>query len=252
MAIHGSTETMLDAAAKALAQMFTPPFRSILVRSVALAVIFLIVLGIGVYELIAWLTNAGETWAEGTLGAQSHGPLLWIAKLLAIAFSLGIVVGGIFLMPAVTALVASFFGDEIAEHVEREHYALDPPGVALPLGRAVIGGVKTALLAVAVYILCVPLLWFVGFGVVLFFLATAYLLGREYFDLAAMRFHPPAEAKALRRYHRGTVFVAGMFIAGFVSIPIVNLATPLFGTAFMVHMHKRLAGRVLLEAMRRA
>jgi uncharacterized protein involved in cysteine biosynthesis len=243
---------MLDAAAKALAQMFTPPFRSILVRSVGLAVVFLIVLGIGVYEVLAWLTSAGETWAEGTLGADSRGPLLLVAKLLAIAFSLGIVVGGVFLMPAVTALVASFFGDEIAEHVEREHYPLDSPGVALPLGRAILEGIKTALLAVAVYIVCTPLLWFLGFGVVLFFLATAWLLGREYFDLAAMRFHPPGEAKALRRYHRGTVFVAGMFIAGFVSIPIVNLATPLFGTAFMVHMHKRLAGRLVLEPMRRA
>jgi uncharacterized protein involved in cysteine biosynthesis len=42
-----------------------------------------------------------------------------------------------------------------------------------------------------------------------------------------------------------------MFIAAFVSIPIVNLATPLFGMAFMVHMYKRIAGaprRVLLEA----
>jgi uncharacterized protein involved in cysteine biosynthesis len=244
---------MLDAAIKALVQMSTPPFRSILLRSVGLAVIFLIVLGIGVYQVLAWLTSAGETWAEGTLGADSHGPLLALAKLLAIAFSLGIVAGGVFLMPAVTALVASFFGDEIAEHVEREHYPLDPPGVALPLGRAILEGVKTASLAVVVYICCTPLLWLVGFGVVLFFIATAWLLGREYFELAAMRFHPVAEAKMLRRRHGGTVFVAGLFIAGFVAIPIVNLATPLFGTAFMVHMHKRLTARgrpELLEPIR--
>jgi uncharacterized protein involved in cysteine biosynthesis len=38
------------------------------------------------------------------------------------------------------------------------------------------------------------------------------------------------------------VFTAGLVIAAFVSIPIVNLATPLFGMAFMVHMHKRLSG----------
>jgi uncharacterized protein involved in cysteine biosynthesis len=59
----------------------------------------------------------------------------------------------------------------------------------------------------------------------------------------------------LRRRHGGTVFVAGLFIAGFVAIPIVNLATPLFGTAFMVHMHKRLSGRgrpELLEPIRNA
>ena len=30
-----------------------------------------------------------------------------------------------------------------------------------------------------------------------------------------------------------------MFIAAFVSIPIVNLATPLFAMAFMVHVHQR-------------
>jgi CysZ protein len=246
---------MLDAAIKALVQMSTPPFRSILLRSVGLAVIFLIALGVGVYEALAWLTGAGETWAEGTLGTNAHWPILVLAKLLAIAFSLGIVVGGVFLMPAVTALVASFFGDEIAEHVEREHYPLDPPGVAPPLGRAVLEGVKTASLAVLVYLCCTPLLWFVGFGAILFFLATAWLLGREYFELAAMRFHPVTEAKALRRLHGGSVFAAGLFIAGFVSVPIVNLATPLFGTAFMVHMHKRLVGRgrrELLEPVRGA
>jgi uncharacterized protein involved in cysteine biosynthesis len=33
-----------------------------------------------------------------------------------------------------------------------------------------------------------------------------------------------------------------LVIAAFVSIPIVNLATPLFGMALMVHMHKRLSG----------
>jgi CysZ protein len=56
-----------------------------------------------------------------------------------------------------------------------------------------------------------------------------------------MRFHPVAEAKKLRRLNNTTVFIAGLFIAAFVSIPIINLATPLFGMAFMVHMHKRLA-----------
>ena len=75
------------------------------------------------------------------------------------------------------------------------------------------------------------------------FLANAYLLSREYFLLAAMRFHAPDAAKALRRAHRAQVFLSGLLIALFVSIPLLNLATPLFATALMVHMHKRLAGR---------
>ena len=87
-----------------------------------------------------------------------------------------------------------------------------------------------------------PSLLLAGLGLFVFFFATAYLLGREYFELAAMRFRPVAEAKAMRRANAATVFTAGCFIAAFVSIPIVNLATPLFGMAFMVHMHKRLSG----------
>ena len=99
---------------------------------------------------------------------------------------------------------------------------------------------KAALIALVVYLCAVPFLIFAGLGAAIFFFATTYILGRQYFELAAMRFHPAREAKALRLAHRGTIFAAGMFIAGFVSLPIINLATPLFGMAFMVHMHKRL------------
>jgi CysZ protein len=87
------------------------------------------------------------------------------------------------------------------------------------------------------------LLLFGGFGAVIFFLATAWLLGRIYFELAAMRFYPPAQAKALRKRNAGTIYVGGLLIAGFVSIPIVNLATPLFAMALMVHVNKRLGGK---------
>jgi uncharacterized protein involved in cysteine biosynthesis len=45
----------------------------------------------------------------------------------------------------------------------------------------------------------------------------------------------------MRRDNAATIFAAGLFIAAFVSIPIANLATPLFGMAFMVHIHKRLS-----------
>src|SRR5262249_21070994 len=128
------------------------------------------------------------------------------------------------------------------ERVERTHYPTDPPGVAPPAWSAALQGARTALLALAVYLCTLPFFLFAGVGVVMFFVATAWLLGREYFDLAAVRFHPIAEARALRHRHNATVFTAGLFIAGFVSIPLLNLATPLFGTALMVHLHKKLAG----------
>jgi uncharacterized protein involved in cysteine biosynthesis len=145
-------------------------------------------------------------------------------------------------MPAITSLVASIFVDEAADHVEREHYPAERPGTALPLGLALREGSKTAALTILVYLIALPFVLLAGAGFLVFFIATAWLLGREYFELAAMRFRPPEEAKAMRRDHATTIFAAGLIIAAFVSIPIVNLATPLFGMAFMVHMHKRLSG----------
>lgn len=233
---------MLDAAVTALGQILSPPLRAVLWKSIGLALALLLVAGIGVHRLIAWLAATGGVWVEGHVGIGVHTPVEILLWILAVVAGLGLVAGAVFLMPAVTALVASFFVDEIAEIVERTHYPADPAGRALPLVRATLEGGKTALLSLGVYLLAVPFLLLAGFGFVVFFIATAWLLGREYFLLAAMRFRSAEEARALRKRHASTVFVAGLLIAAFVSIPIVNLATPLFGMAFMVHMHKRLAG----------
>jgi uncharacterized protein involved in cysteine biosynthesis len=243
---------MLDAAFKALSQTVSPPFRAVLAKSVGLAIVLLALLGVALYRLLSWLAGTGLDWAEGAIGPAADVPLAVLGWFLAFALGLGLFAGAVLLMPAISALVASLFADEIAEQVERAHYAADPPGVAPPLWLSLVEGIKTALLAVAVYLCAAPFLLFAGLGVVMFFLANAYLLGREYFELAAMRLHPLAEAKALFRANRGRVFVAGLFIAAFVSIPIVNLATPLFGTAFMVHMHKRIAGARRLTPASRA
>jgi|SRR5690242_16229101 len=246
---------MIEAALKTLSQMVSPPFRTVLLKSVGLALFFLALIGIALNRLLAWLTGAGEQWVEHAAGPLAHGPLVVLGWLLAIALGLGIIAGVIFLMPAVTALVASFFADEIAETVERVYYPADPVGVPLSFARAALQGVKTSLFAILIYLCAMPFLLLAGFGAVIFFVATAYLLGREYFELAAMRFHSVTEARALRRKYRLTVFVGGLFIAAFVSIPIINLATPLFGTALMVHVHKRLAGgprRELIDPPRNA
>jgi CysZ protein len=233
---------MIDAAVKALVQMCSPPFRSVLLKSAGLALALIVLIAIALQRLLVWLTTAAADWAETVFGISAHAPLSIFIWVVSIAAGLGIIVGSVFLMPAVTALVGSFFVDDIALEVERTHYPTQPVGKPLPLTRALAEGVKTALLAVLVYLIALPFLLFAGFGAIIFFLASAYLLGREYFELAAMRHRPVIEAKELRKMNQSTVFLAGMFIAAFVLIPIVNLATPLFAMAFMVHVHQRIMG----------
>jgi uncharacterized protein involved in cysteine biosynthesis len=228
---------MLDAAFKALAQMFSPPFRAVLLKSSGLALALIALIAIGLQRLMSWLATAGADWAESILGPGAHTLLSMLTWVIAIAAGLGVIVGSIFLMPAVTALVGSFFVDEIALEVERTHYPAHVGHPPPPL-RSALQGVKAALLALLVYLVALPFLLLAGFGAVIFFLATAYLLGREYFELAAMRHYPVMEARDRRRAHQGTVFLAGLLIAAFVSVPIVNLATPLFGMALMVHVFR--------------
>jgi uncharacterized protein involved in cysteine biosynthesis len=245
---------MLDAAVKALSQMISPPMRSILWRSIGVALVLITVLAIGLQRLLSWFATYGEVWLEGLLGPGWHSALEVLAWIVSIAAGLGVVFGGIFLMPAITSLVASLFVDEVADHVEREHYPAERPGEALPFAVAMKEGVKTALLTILVYLIVLPFVFLAGAGFLIFFVATAWLLGREYFELAAMRFRSPEEAKAMRRDNATTIFTAGLFIAAFVSIPVINLATPIFGMAFMVHMHKRLSGPrpELIEPRRRS
>lgn len=234
---------MFQATFSALTQMTSPVFRRVLLKAMGLSLILIVLVGIGLNRLFTWMATAGTTWAEAQTAVVPHtawGVLVWIVS---IAATLGIVTGAIFLMPAVTAFSGSFFVDELAEDVERTHYPAHPPGRALPLPRGIYEGSKTAILSALVYLCALPFLFFAGFGLVIMFFATAYLLSREYFLLAAMRFHTPDEARAMRRARSGTIFAAGLPIALFVSIPIVNLATPLFATAMMVHVHKRIEGR---------
>ena len=49
-----------------------------------------------------------------------------------------------------------------------------------------------------------------------------------------------AGVRQLHRAHRGRVLLAGVVIAFLLTIPLVNLVTPLVATAFMVHVFEGL------------
>ena len=158
------------------------------------------------------------------------------------------------LIAPVTAIVAGFFLDEVAELVEHDRYPGDPPGRALPVGAAIVQSLKFFGVVILGNIVALILLLVPGINIVAFFVVNGYLLGREFFEFAAMRFRSEADARALRRRNGGAVFLGGLVIAGFMAIPLLNLLTPLFAAAMMVHLHKMVsaadAGRVPLGARR--
>src|ERR1700755_3698450 len=172
---------MLDAAVKALTQILSPPMRSILWRSIGMALVLITALAVGLQRLLSWFAVNGEAWLEALLGPGFHTSINVLSWIISIAAGLGVVLGGIFLMPAVTSLVASVFVDDVAEHVEREHYPAECPGTALPVGLAMTEGVKTAALTILVYLIALPFVFVAGGGVFSVFLSPTPLLGVRYF-----------------------------------------------------------------------
>jgi CysZ protein len=216
---------MIEAAALAMRDILSPPFRGVLFKSLALTLALLAAL----WGVLTWL-----------FARQVAIPYPWLDATLSVLTGLGLLVGFGFLVAPVTALFAGIFLDDIAEVVERTHYGGDTPGRAMPLGRSFLLSVKFLALVVLVNAVALPLVLLLGFGFLIFLAANAYLLGREYFELAALRFHDPETVRRLRTRNSAQLFGAGLLIAGVLAIPFLNLLTPLFATALMVHMHKRI------------
>jgi CysZ protein len=223
---------MIDDIIQAFAQTFSPPLRRILLKSIAAAILLFLVLGVILQAVIANLASLPQPFEMA----------------LAIATGLGMVAGAIYLMGPISSLIAALFLDDVAEEVERTNFPADPVGRALPIAQSLVLSVKFFGVVLLVNFLALLMLLIPGVNVAAFFVANGYLLGREYFELAAMRFRPAEEAKTLRRENAVRVFIAGLAIASVVVVPVLNLITPIFATALMVRVHKRLSPtRELIE-----
>ena len=235
---------ILDAARAAVSRLFTPEFRGVFFKSLGLTLLLLV---------LAWLALRGVLtgfvfpWIDAFLPSMPDWTS-WFGVLAGVAASLGIAVGLAFLIAPVTAAIAGLFLDDVAEVVEAQDYPQDPPGRPVPLLRGIVLSAKFLGVVILANIGALLLLLVPGVNIAAFFLINGYLLGREFFEFAAMRFRSETDAKAMRRRHGGTVFLAGIVIAAFMAVPLVNLLTPLFAAAMMVHLHKMVSASEAVRA----
>ncbi|WEX09358.1 sulfate transporter family protein [Chelativorans sp. AA-79] len=230
---------ILDAARAAASQLFSPAFRGAFFKTLGLTLLILAALWFGLRELF-------EIYAMPWLDALLPGLPAWagwLGLLAAIVAGVGLALALALLIAPITAAVAGIFLDDVAEAVEKESYPQDPPGKAVPLVPAVLLSLKFLGVVILGNIIALMLLLVPGVNLIAFFVVNAYLLSREFFEFAAMRFRSEADAKTLRRRNAGTVFLAGFVIAAFLAVPLLNLLTPLFAAAMMVHLHKMIAAR---------
>ncbi|AZO41027.1 sulfate transporter family protein [Mesorhizobium sp. M7D.F.Ca.US.005.01.1.1] len=227
---------IFDAARTAALELLSPPFRAVFIKTLGLTVLALVALWFGLTSLVEWLALP---WLQTLLPGMPS----WAGWLGGIIAAIALAFGMALLIAPVTAVVAGLFLDDIADVVERTDYPGDPSGHAMPALRSLVLSIRFLGVVILGNIVALLLLLVPGVNIAAFFIVNGYLLGREFFEFAAMRFRGEEEARALRRHYAGTVFLAGLLIAAFLAVPLLNLVTPLFAAAMMVHLHKAISVR---------
>jgi len=216
---------MFASARKAMGIVFNPAFSGVVLKALALTIALFVLLFAGFEYGIHRLLALHPNWPSGLL--TMFGSIFFLVLVY-------------FLGAPVAALFAALFLDDIAEAVESKCYSLDPPAPGARFWRSLATGLRLFGLTLLLGLMMLPLnLLIPGVGTVLSLLVGGWLLGREYFELAALRHISRKSADSLRRRHSLAILSGGLLIAVLAAIPFIDLVAPLFGVALMVHEFKR-------------
>ncbi|GAA6199412.1 EI24 domain-containing protein [Aquicoccus sp. SU-CL01552] len=221
----------------ALSQIGDPRFRRVLFLGIGLTFALLVAAYAGFLVLI-----------EVFVGPEATLPILgevrWLNDLLSLSSFIFMIVLSFFLMIPVASAITSMFLDEVAKAVEDRHYPQLPPVPSVPFWDALRDTVNFLGVLVAANLLAFILYALLPMASVFIFWAlNGFLLGREYFTLAAMRRLGRKGAKELRAKHLGTIWLAGTLMAIPLSVPLLNLVIPILGAATFTHIYHRLEAR---------
>ena len=218
---------------KAVGQLPDPAFRRVLVRGLGITLAVFAVLMLAGPLLLSQLAITGIEWLDGVLRLAAEFALLVVLFLV---------------FPAMATLFISFFLDDIVDAVDARHYPHDPRAGRPALGQSLLVAARFAGMLLLANLLALPLYLLMFFlppiNLFIFYGLNGYLLGREYFELVALRHLDAASAGRLRRANRGRLNLGGVVIALLLTVPIVNIIAPIVAAAFMEHVFKGLsAGR---------
>jgi CysZ protein len=211
---------------RALAQLSDRRLRAILWRSVRWAALVLFVSTLAIFWLItAWFDTSR-----------------WFIDLARWGVLAALTLISLVLMLPVASAITSVFLDDVAHSVEARYYPALPD--ATPM--SVVDGLRDTLgflgVMIAANLLAIIVYLVLPFAaVVIFYAMNGYLLGREYFQLAAARRIGRAAARRLHRDHWLTIWLAGCLMALPLSLPVINLVVPILGAATFTHLYHRCA-----------
>lgn len=210
---------------KAFSQLSDPRLRSVIWLSLALTLGTYVALGLALW------------WGFSSTVLLS---LPWADTMIDIFGTLAALLLSLFLFPAVVTLWMGLYLEDVADAVEERHYpTLPDPRQQQPV-EALWVGVRLGLVALLANLLVLPLYFIPVVNLFVFYGVNGYLLGREYFEMVALRRFSDAEVKALRQKYSPLLWTMGAVITFLLSVPILNILAPLVGVAAMTHLTVRL------------
>lgn len=220
--------TVFSALGRALGQLDDPVFRRVILYGFLWSMAVFIALLAGLISLLPLIPATGIGWLDIAISwtAGLSAPLFFIASIW-------------LLFPAVMTMVLSLLLDDVVDAVEARHYPESAGWRRSPPMESVWLAVRMSLLVILVNIVALPaylVLLFTAVGApLLYLLLNGWLMGREYFEMVAVRHATLGEAGRLRARIGGDSFIGGLAIAGLFLVPFLNLIAPVIGAALMVH-----------------
>ena len=210
---------------KAVRQLPDPAFRRVVLKSFLWSVLLFVALialawwGLDQIELI------GIGWLDTAIDVLGKAAAFVIALLV---------------FPGVIMIVIGFLLEDIVRAVEARHYPDLPPPRSQSLTEGLVVAVRLALITIVLNIALLPLYLIPVINIFVFYGLNGYLLGREYFELVALRRVDVPHARAMRRHHRIRLLLGGIIITLLLSVPFISWIMAVPATAFIVHVFERL------------
>lgn len=221
---------IFSAFGRALAQASDSRFLRVLLLGVGLT--------LGLLVAVTGIFLVGIDWLlPDTFTLPLVGEVSWVDDVASAGFILLMIVLSVFLMVPVASAFTGIFLEDVAAAVEARYYPHLPQVTPVPIRDQMRDTLSFLGVIVAVNLIALVLYFFVGpFAPLLFWAVNGFLLGREYFQLVAMRRLGREGAIAARKRHMPTIWLAGTLMAMPLSIPLVNLLIPVIGAATFTHI----------------
>ncbi len=222
---------VFDAIARALRDLFSLRVLWVVVWPMCFALLLWLALGItfwGTFSgwiaqgldaigIQAWLTDLEPVWVANGLQALLH-LMLFVPLVMLTA----LVLTALFGMPALIRVVAG----------------RDYPQLGREAGGGLVGSLWNAVIAITVFVILwlvtLPL-WLIGVGVIVPFVAAAYL-NQRLFRYDAIAEHASAEEMAaLFRNERGGWWGLGLLTGLVQFVPVLNLLGPVLAALAFIH-----------------